>query len=791
MTIPRKYGSHSPPKEFEKSPNVRNNTDEYLSENISKNKLFHNYGNSMSKTSQDCIHGLERGLCNNQEKDQKNTSAISDSVLINKKNPLVQRYDTSSWSGNNLNLERLKIASAPQSSLSKAATSNYGLSPLLSASDTSITSSTNTSVTSGAVSDSVKSVANSFTNSNSIHSYDNIINNDSAFQNLDYNEPRSTQQNYQHQQHNNQQRQSSSTKRANKWKKNKKKYNEQVQQQYQHNNNQFEKSYDNIRSHNYNNDNVAQKKVTKQIQRQMQSIQLSSISLQTASSSSWTQQHQQIRSKLQNENIHANHWPVHNTSKICNDNQSIGALPSATGRNTNTNMKNSWNSSSSFIKESYPEDKKNLLGCLPKQNTLSPSSSSLNSSPQSINSFSDSRSSLSTTTTHTSTNLNGSSSFNSTNDGNQSTLSSSAIRFQPTTRAVAAAVASVPFSNTIHHDSINYKANLNTDLKESIQTQRNTNLMNPSRKLMDSNTNVTEITKQIASTSLNNMNHCNPNSTLPATHMTRGDGELSALKRQVEQKQQYEMQKLAREFQQNDKNNNRYFSSLSSTALHRHPSFDTDASGTSQSTITASSSITMGNNSHGLQNMCGMLPASYDINSIGEESEFTSNAPSIDYSAHTNTTQGLGIDSTTTLSSQQTSKMKKREWLLRMNRRLNETPVGKINPDTLPITAAMNAWAKTKSAEGASMVEMWLKRVKEDKEAGNNDVEITTKMYTMAVDAWAKSGEKGAAKRAESILHDLNQFYQESNHDEALRPTTGIFNAVINAVSSLLFNALL
>lgn len=49
------------------------------------------------------------------------------------------------------------------------------------------------------------------------------------------------------------------------------------------------------------------------------------------------------------------------------------------------------------------------------------------------------------------------------------------------------------------------------------------------------------------------------------------------------------------------------------------------------------------------------------------------------------------------------------------------------------------------------------------------------------VDAWAKSGEGvSAAQRAEAILQEMNRIYQTTGQ-ENLRPTTGIFNAVINA----------
>mmetsp|Transcript_7688 Transcript_7688/g.19138 ORF Transcript_7688/g.19138 Transcript_7688/m.19138 type:complete len:1249 (+) Transcript_7688:70-3816(+) len=136
----------------------------------------------------------------------------------------------------------------------------------------------------------------------------------------------------------------------------------------------------------------------------------------------------------------------------------------------------------------------------------------------------------------------------------------------------------------------------------------------------------------------------------------------------------------------------------------------------------------------------------------------------------------LSIDDTTV-----TTQSKKNDWLLRMNRRLTEVPVGSLDPSTTPISAIMNAWAKTKSSHGASMVEKWLNRAQEESDAGNTKVVPTNKMFTMAVDAWAKSGEGvSAAQRAETILQHMNKKYQTTGL-ENLRPTTGIFNAVINA----------
>ena len=124
---------------------------------------------------------------------------------------------------------------------------------------------------------------------------------------------------------------------------------------------------------------------------------------------------------------------------------------------------------------------------------------------------------------------------------------------------------------------------------------------------------------------------------------------------------------------------------------------------------------------------------------------------------------------------------KKHEWLVRMNRKMQECPIGDLDPSIIPISAVMNGWAKSKSSQGAAMVEEWLQRAEKEYAAGNSQVVPTTKMYTMAVDAWARSGKGGAAaQRAEALLQQMYDLYKSGGND-ALKPTTGIFNAVINA----------
>lgn len=52
----------------------------------------------------------------------------------------------------------------------------------------------------------------------------------------------------------------------------------------------------------------------------------------------------------------------------------------------------------------------------------------------------------------------------------------------------------------------------------------------------------------------------------------------------------------------------------------------------------------------------------------------------------------------------------------------------------------------------------------------------------MLVDAWANSGEGGAAaQRAEKLLQQMYELFKSGKRSDTLQPTTGIFNAVIKA----------
>lgn len=63
---------------------------------------------------------------------------------------------------------------------------------------------------------------------------------------------------------------------------------------------------------------------------------------------------------------------------------------------------------------------------------------------------------------------------------------------------------------------------------------------------------------------------------------------------------------------------------------------------------------------------------------------------------------------------------------------------------------------------------------------GDTDFKPNTRTHTSVIDAWAKSGEKGAARRAEQILNNMISHY-EATGDNDVKPNVHTANAVCNA----------
>ena len=79
-----------------------------------------------------------------------------------------------------------------------------------------------------------------------------------------------------------------------------------------------------------------------------------------------------------------------------------------------------------------------------------------------------------------------------------------------------------------------------------------------------------------------------------------------------------------------------------------------------------------------------------------------------------------------------------KDWLIHMNKKLCGTKLGELHTTIHPslVLQVMKAWAKTNSAEGAEMVQMWLYRIEKEVEMGNNFVSLIKEMYILAIDSW-------------------------------------------------------
>ena len=99
-----------------------------------------------------------------------------------------------------------------------------------------------------------------------------------------------------------------------------------------------------------------------------------------------------------------------------------------------------------------------------------------------------------------------------------------------------------------------------------------------------------------------------------------------------------------------------------------------------------------------------------------------------------------------------------------------------LSPDIKSYNMVVNAFANIGDPEGAEAVSQRLEKLWE---AGNAKLKPDTILYGAVIDAWARSREKGAARRAEAILEHMEQLHQQGHED--IRPNTICYSAVINA----------
>lgn len=122
-------------------------------------------------------------------------------------------------------------------------------------------------------------------------------------------------------------------------------------------------------------------------------------------------------------------------------------------------------------------------------------------------------------------------------------------------------------------------------------------------------------------------------------------------------------------------------------------------------------------------------------------------------------------------------------WLEDATEKFVDVPLGDLTEDDgRTVIGLMVAWSRRRSTDAAMIVEQLLKRIVDEMQAGNKEVHVSTRMYSIAIKAWGKCGNVGGAERAGSIHEAMVQSYEETKNI-SIRPTTKSYNTLLLAWS--------
>jgi pentatricopeptide repeat protein len=106
-------------------------------------------------------------------------------------------------------------------------------------------------------------------------------------------------------------------------------------------------------------------------------------------------------------------------------------------------------------------------------------------------------------------------------------------------------------------------------------------------------------------------------------------------------------------------------------------------------------------------------------------------------------------------------------------------PPGSLDWDSVRyVVPLLVSWGKAETSEGAITVETLLDRLEAEVKAGNQLIKLSNKHYSIAVDAWGKSGREDSAENAERILLKMKEM---GKLNPRFAPTRFTYNAVMNA----------
>jgi Pentatricopeptide repeat domain len=102
-----------------------------------------------------------------------------------------------------------------------------------------------------------------------------------------------------------------------------------------------------------------------------------------------------------------------------------------------------------------------------------------------------------------------------------------------------------------------------------------------------------------------------------------------------------------------------------------------------------------------------------------------------------------------------------------------------VKVDTISFNAVLDAWARSGDRVAPRRAEQILSHMDELYRAGNKGVKPDRYTYNTLINVWAKSNERGSAARAEHVLSIMEKRFREGDQD--FKPNTRTYTSVIDA----------
>lgn len=102
-----------------------------------------------------------------------------------------------------------------------------------------------------------------------------------------------------------------------------------------------------------------------------------------------------------------------------------------------------------------------------------------------------------------------------------------------------------------------------------------------------------------------------------------------------------------------------------------------------------------------------------------------------------------------------------------------------VRVDTISFNAVLDAWARSGDRVAPRRAQQILSHMDELYLAGNKGVKPDRYTYNTLINVWAKSSERGSADRAEQVLQVMEKRFREGDQD--FKPNTRTYTSVIDA----------